>query len=33
MIEKIILDHLAEKLAVPIYKEVPEKAPASLVVL
>lgn len=33
MIEKIILDHLAEKLAVPIFMEVPEKAPASFVVL
>ncbi|MDY4397094.1 hypothetical protein [Ruthenibacterium lactatiformans] len=33
MIEKIILDHLAEKLAVPIFMEVPEEAPASFVVL
>ena len=33
MIEKIILDHLAEKLAVPIFMEMPEEAPASFVVL
>ena len=33
MIEKIILDHLTKKLAVPIFMEMPEEAPASFVVL
>lgn len=33
MIEKIIMDHLAKKLDVPVFGEVPENPPASYVVV
>ncbi len=33
MIEKILLDHMAQKLDVPVFMEVPEAAPPSFVVL
>lgn len=33
MIEKIVYDYLSETLSVPVYLEMPEKAPSELVII